>query len=539
MGLFRFKFALISSVAIIPFSGIAFAADVNCNTTLYFCSYGPDDVITLTTTEEPGYAPLQGFGAYLNDGQAKVNDIRITTSGDKADAIRTNSENTMFRANRLTIRATGYSADGINVSSNGNNDADALAYIKDFVDIQTSSGIAVRANNFQNAGSNSVIILADGARVVQNGTGRAENIYEGLGYAVYAGNRDWDTNGLSGWDLLLGNNTLGSSYVFVGSNADISTSMTNGHAVYANKGGLVQLGDGVKVSTTGENAYALYASREQQGIYTQNVKSGYIYLGGGATLRAENSSIVIQVKGEGSVIANKVMDVPVIADDHDRRDRIVGLDKTKTRETSGVFDVVGIMDAIDGGTIALNMSSGSHFLGSTNAHPEATNTSDITLNIDGVKSRWEMDADSNLTRLTLSNGAVLTPYSHSGALTNLTLTGNMLNKGGIIDLAGNAGLVGDTFTIAGNYTGNDGEIRLNTALGNDQSVTDLLRVDGNTDGTSKVKVINTGGLGAQTVEGIKIIEVNGSSGGDFKLNGDYIDKGDQAVVGGGICLSVV
>ncbi|MBX8828438.1 hypothetical protein, partial [Ochrobactrum sp. SFR4] len=80
--------------------------------------------------------------------------------------------------------------------------------------------------------------------------------------------------------------------VFIGANADIASSMTNGHAIYANKGGLVQLGDGAKVSTTGNNAYALYASREQQGNYKDNVRQGYIYLGGGATLRAENSPIV-------------------------------------------------------------------------------------------------------------------------------------------------------------------------------------------------------------------------------------------------------
>ena len=534
MNRFLFVNGMIAFATLLHTAGSANAADVTCNTTLYFCSYGPDDIITVTTTEEPVYTPLQGFGVYLNGGQAKVNDITINTSGDQSDAIRTNSEQTMFRANRLTIRATGYSADGINVSSNFNNNADALVYIKDFADIQASSGIAVRANNFQNAGSNSVIILPDGTRVRQNGTGLADNQIEGLGYGVYAGNRDWDVNGLSRWEIWTGknNNTLGNAYVFMGSGADISTTMSEGHAVYANKGGLVQLGDGAKVSTTGNNAYALFASREQQGNHTDNIRPGYIFLGGGATLRAENSAIVMQAKGEGSVIANKVIDIPVITDDHNRTDRVPGLDKTATRETSGVFDIVGIMDAVDGGTIALNMISGSHFRGSTNTHPEAAVASNITLNIDGAKSLWQMNADSNLTRLTLSDGAVLTPYSSSGGFTNLTLTGEVLNKGGIINLAGTGGLVGDKFTIKGNYTGTDGTIILNTALGDDLSATDLLKVDGNTNGTSKVTVINTGGLGAQTVEGIKIIEVTGKSDGRFALNGDYVHKGEQAVVGG-------
>ena len=178
------------------------AADVSCSTTLYFCSYAANDVITVTTTEVAGYAPLQGFGVYLNNAQATVNDITIVTSGATSDAIRTNAENSMFRANRLTIKTTGVTADGINLSSNGNNDADNLVYVKDFADIEVNSGIGVRANNFQNANANTVIILPDGTRVRQTGTGTATNRSEGNGYAVYAGNRDRDTNGLGRLDIL-------------------------------------------------------------------------------------------------------------------------------------------------------------------------------------------------------------------------------------------------------------------------------------------------------------------------------------------------
>jgi outer membrane autotransporter protein len=47
-----------------------------------------------------------------------------------------------------------------------------------------------------------------------------------------------------------------------------------------------------------------------------------------------------------------------------------------------------------------------------------------------------------------------------------------------------------------------------------------------------VRVINVGGGGAQTVEGIKIIDVGGASNGAFSLLGDYVIQGQQAVVGG-------
>lgn len=87
-------------------------------------------------------------------------------------------------------------------------------------------------------------------------------------------------------------------------------------------------------------------------------------------------------------------------------------------------------------------------------------------------------------------------------------------------------------TIAGDYVGNGGLIEIETVLGGDGSSTDLLRITGNTSGTSDIKVINVGGTGAPTVEGIKIIEVGGASDGVFSLKGDYVLDGEQAVVAG-------
>jgi outer membrane autotransporter protein len=118
---------------------------------------------------------------------------------------------------------------------------------------------------------------------------------------------------------------------------------------------------------------------------------------------------------------------------------------------------------------------------------------------------------------------------------------------GTLDLAGrsqtvaslaNAGVVslngqpGTTLTTTGDYTGNGGVLRLNTALGGDTSSTDLLRVQGNTAGNSLLKITNVGGSGAQTVNGIKVIDVAGTSAGNFTLQGDYVIDGTPAVVGG-------
>ncbi|WP_145514957.1 autotransporter outer membrane beta-barrel domain-containing protein [Yersinia massiliensis] len=99
------------------------------------------------------------------------------------------------------------------------------------------------------------------------------------------------------------------------------------------------------------------------------------------------------------------------------------------------------------------------------------------------------------------------------------VTGNVENRGNLI--MPNALTGGDfgTFTIDGNYTGDNGTVVFNTILAGDASITDRLVITGNTAGQSFVTVNNIGGNGARTAEGIKIIDVGGDSAGQFTLNG--------------------
>ncbi|WP_145590055.1 autotransporter outer membrane beta-barrel domain-containing protein [Yersinia aleksiciae] len=99
------------------------------------------------------------------------------------------------------------------------------------------------------------------------------------------------------------------------------------------------------------------------------------------------------------------------------------------------------------------------------------------------------------------------------------VTGNVENRGNLI--MPNALTGGDfgTFTIDGNYTGDNGTVVFNTILAGDSSITDRLVITGNTAGQSFVTVNNIGGNGARTSEGIKIIDIGGDSAGQFTLNG--------------------
>ncbi|WP_420107852.1 autotransporter outer membrane beta-barrel domain-containing protein [Kluyvera genomosp. 2] len=492
--------ALISVGSHIP---VAYSDSVlDYDNVLYFYGGTPlssYDTVNITVSGSGTVQPLAGFGAYLQTNGANtylLNNVTISTTGSAADAIRGNSEAIYFRAKNLTITTTGSSADGINVASDFNNNYDSLVYVTESANISVKDGVAVRANNFQNAGANSIIILAGSNVIKVTGTGSASNTSDSKGYAVYAGNRNTDTNGIGIMDILKGknNNTLGNSYVFIGKNSEISTATSAGHAVYANKGGLIQLGDGVDISTTGANAYAIYASTEQQGTYTDNVRPGSVYLEGGAKLRAANSANVIQAKGVGSIISSQSLAVPVIADDYNRLDRL-NIDRTALSDTEGVFDIEGNIDATSGGTVALNMSDTSRFLGSSSVDAAST----VNLNIMGSDSLWTMTKDSTLTNLTLDSATLLFQAPGSGDP-----------------------LTPKTLTVYGNYVGNGGLLVLNTVLGDDNSLTDKLIVQGDTSGTTRVAINNAGGSGDKTITGIEVIHVDGLSDGEFVQSGRIV-----------------
>ncbi|WP_197497516.1 autotransporter outer membrane beta-barrel domain-containing protein [Cupriavidus sp. D384] len=128
------------------------------------------------------------------------------------------------------------------------------------------------------------------------------------------------------------------------------------------------------------------------------------------------------------------------------------------------------------------------------------------------------------------DGSITSPVTVNAAGTlsgTGTIFGNVTNTGTVTP-GGGSGVL----TVAGNYIGNGGTVRVNTALGGDTSATGRLVVTGDTSGTSQVRVVNAGGAGALTSEGIKVIDVQGASNGTFTLAGDYTFQGQQAVVAG-------
>jgi len=81
-----------------------------------------------------------------------------------------------------------------------------------------------------------------------------------------------------------------------------------------------------------------------------------------------------------------------------------------------------------------------------------------------------------------------------------------LDNTGLVTL-GNGSAPGTVLTVKGDYVGNNGQIVLNTVFDGDGSVTDKLVLDGgNASGSTDLVIKHAGGNGAQTNQGIRVVE---------------------------------
>jgi fibronectin-binding autotransporter adhesin len=296
-------------------------------------------------------------------------------------------------------------------------------------------------------------------------------------------------------------------------------------------GALTKLGNNT-LTLTGDNSYT--------GDTT--IASGRLELGNGGT--------------SGSVLGD-IIDNGVLA-----------FNRSDTLGMPGVISGSGAVEQLGTGTTILigdntytggtTISAGTLQLGNggasgsiegdvTNNGTLAFNRSD-TMTFSGIISGTGAirQIGSGLTRLTGdSSGFTGTTSVEAGTLAvngslcgplNVLAGGTLQGIGTVCDTT-NAGIVAPgnsigTLTVNGDYVGTGGLLEVEAVLGGDTSPTDLLHVTGNTSGTTDVQVINLGGAGAQTNEGIRIVQVDGASDGTFTLLGDYEFEGDQAVVGG-------
>lgn len=437
-------------------------------------------VIQNSATGSPGVI----FG---DDLTIRTQSKNAANNGKDVDGIRTHGANTpdnpvfIITGDRTSIYVDGQDGDGINAGYNSYSQGwkgSANIYVGDDLYIQTTGyqGRGITANAMKDATqAKNTIVVGDRAHIVTI-SDSSEGLRTGQsGSSIRLGDdATIETSGASSTGIY----AASSSKTELGNNATISVSGASAHAVYSTNA-TVNLGENATINVNNSAKAASY-SKAPRGLYATS--RGAINLAGGAAITMagnhSNESYAISTETGGSVDGSAGGRFLIDGDLH-----AAGA----TAATSSLPQ--------QNSTITLNMTDNSLWSGASYITSVTAGTGVISLQMSDAT--WNMTNSSTLTDLTLNGGSVVN-FGHTD------------------------GEPWQTLTINEDFTGNGGKLVFNTVLNDDTSETDKLKVLGNTAGNAFVAVNNIGGTGAQTVEGIEIIEVAGNSDGTFEKAGRIV-----------------
>ncbi|KXO75889.1 autotransporter-associated beta strand repeat-containing protein [Brucella anthropi] len=310
--------------------------------------------------------------------------------------------------------------------------------------------------------------------------------------------------------------------------------------------GVLQLGDGTK---TGDIKGDVTVANDVNGEGTLSFKQGSDYnfagnITGGGKVTQDGANTILTLSGNNSFSGGLTVNNGTVKAGSENAFGTgvltVGdngkVDLGGTSNTVGGLSGAGAIN-IGSGTFTVNETADSTYSGVLSGTGSFTKSGAADLTLTGSNQYTGATLVKQGTLAQGSQGA----FSSASAYTttrNGTLdlggydtTVAFLDNGGTVTLSDMT--AGTTLTVAGNYTGSNGTLVINTVLGDDNSKTDRLKVAGDTSGTTNLQVVNRGGLGGQTVNGIEVVDVAGQSNGTFSLVSDYTTKDNKKAIWAG------
>lgn len=510
---------------------------------------------TLTTSGRD--APtvfLQGNNATLNNS-GLIQTTGTASSSGSVDGVVANTLGSSFNTT-INNLAGGQivSNNGIGIRSTNGNITITNAGL-----IQGGSGTAILSGN----GSISLILqtgsqivgLADGGRgnnsVTLEGTGTSSNAFTNFQTLTMTGS-DWTWAGTGAFTTaLVQSGTLDLTGTLGTSTASVTASVSNGATLQANSTNLP-----LSVSNDGlvrflQNSDGSYSGKitgsgavEKSGGGLLQVTGANTYTGGttlaGGTLQAAADSALGAATG-GLIFNGGTLQLGSSFDLATSR-AISVTANNGTFDTQGFTSVVGqgitgagALTKLGGGTLVLNgvnsyaggtaVNAGTLVVGDS-AHTSAAAAGGTTVAAGATLGGYgTVNGDvTNSGTLAVANAL---PILSAGPQGNFQINGNLTNVG-LVQLSGSG--VGNSLTVAGNYSGQNGVIALNTVLASDGAASDkLILSGGSASGSSTLKVTNLGGAGAQTAaDGIQVVQAtNGatSTANAFNLSGGTVSAG--------------
>lgn len=360
---------------------------------------------------------------------------------------------------------------------------------------------------------------------------------------------------------------------------NIATSGEEAHGAYARNSGtgnVVINTSGGSINASGENAHGIYAqsradvtmnlnainvtsgTQDAAAIFSEAAQNNTITIGNNAIINgvASGRAIVDASSGvKSNITSSGQITGDILLDDGEDSVNLLAGSLAGDIEAGDGSDTVmlgtvsfdGNSHVLDGGSD--NTSANDDLLQFNGWNGFAASQTDITLvdidaqnnvlNFERIElnnnadvtfsgNQFGVDSNSNNVDLTVADG------STARFKNSFTIQGD-LNNFGSIDLSGANQTAGTTLTVGNDYTAGS-NLYLDVVLGDDNSPTDKL-ITTTTSGLTDVYVNKVGGTGAQTQNGIRIVEVGNpsSSTGTFELaNGDYVmpDTGENAIIAG-------
>lgn len=414
---------------------------------------------------------------------ADISNSRISTTQAGGDGVL------LANNAKATITNTRIDSAGVGVNVNGYGATAALDRVEIYTTGRTAlyapnaSTVQVSHSHLQTAADNAVALDNRASQVTLDDTRLV-------------------TAGASSHGLYASQDTGSGRPVISGHKVDVHTTGFGGIGAVARLGGIINL-DGGQILTTGDKAYGVLSggagglTLKGTHVRTEGAEAwgavindkGRLEIDGGSLVSAEHGAIWARslrelriangaqlIGGNGTLIAfdNTVTGTVSLAFDQDVQAR---------------GDIVVLPPEGDAGPMALPsvqlaLSNGSAWTGSSIALD--------TLSLTG-NSQWTLTGDASVNALTVHDSVVA--LSEAGA-------------GGF-----------NTLTVAGDLDTQNARMLFNGALADDGSTIDRLHVQGDTRGTAELWVNNVGGQGAQTVNGIQVVQVDGASDADFMLGG--------------------
>ncbi|WP_127956542.1 autotransporter outer membrane beta-barrel domain-containing protein [Serratia microhaemolytica] len=432
-------------------------------------NYGTGAMSINTSTGNVVGAGDDGIDAYNYGSSLTLQVNNVTGSHDGILAINRGTGALSITASSGTV--TGTNGTGILAWNYG-------------TDLTITANHVVGGIDAVNQGSGNLNITSNGAvSSANNDIGISAQNYSGSGSLTVNANGavSGDYNGIYA-------SNEGSGALSVTAQSSVSASNTYGSGIEASNSGT-----SLSINTNGLVSGGLF------GINAIQNGSGLVNINVNATSTVEGSNAAINVDSSRSVnITNRGITRFSPTSSYNTA---IQVNNTDIDNLNNVSNTVVNYGTIIGGVVLSGVNNSlQNLAGAT--WDSSGSTSDF--------GAMGTNSITNVGTLRTANGGASSPVQ--------TTTFNNIDTfthGGTLTMNNNR--VGDTTVINGNYFGNRGLLRLDVQLMDDSSVADKLVINGNSAGRTRVQILNVGGLGAATLNGIEVITVSGISEANFTL----------------------